>query len=422
MNTTINIKFKNKLSMKKITFVLLLSLVLPLTALCQTYVLPYDEGYDVQYYFSSLEPSLSAPEYDVQGYCWTEPEFDDSNWNSFIGKLDDAFFTTDGTYFFRTTFTLDNVSDLNYYVRNFEAGLECWINGHYIGSFNGKHYVQIPSTILNAGENVLSFRVFAPVSAVSPFSISFGVFSDTNYWGIEGTCYTTIMTDVTNLPNVIYADPIEWTIEKSPEWDNPETNPYTEYLFFNIPLKLKNANDVANYQFDLIYPDGLSYSEAVLIDDRHDGHTLSTSNGSTFVVMSLDGGEVSGNDGEIINLKLGIEMIPSESGFAGVFPLCIKNAAYTMSDGRRIGMPTVWVPITIKYPEGGDANGDKEVDIADVVTIVNKIVGKSNDNYSERGADVNNDGFIDISDAQITLNKVLGRNARQINSNLLDEE
>lgn len=93
-----------------------------------------------------------------------------------------------------------------------------------------------------------------------------------------------------------------------------------------------------------------------------------------------------------------------------------------MSDGRRIGMPTVWVPITIKYPEGGDANGDKDVDVADVVTIVNRIVGKDNDNYSERGADVNNDGFIDISDAQITLNKVLGRNTRQVDSNLIDEE
>ncbi len=84
-------------------------------------------------------------------------------------------------------------------------------------------------------------------------------------------------------------------------------------------------------------------------------------------------------------------------------------------------MPTVWVPITVKYPESGDANNDKEVDVADVITIVNKIVGKPNDKYHERAADANNDGYIDISDAQITLNRVLGRNARQIDTSLFDE-
>lgn len=43
----------------------------------------------------------------------------------------------------------------------------------------------------------------------------------------------------------------------------------------------------------------------------------------------------------------------------------------------------------------GDANGDGEVDISDVVFVVNEIL--SGDSYQE-SCDVNGDGYVDISD------------------------
>ena len=94
----------------------------------------------------------------------------------------------------------------------------------------------------------------------------------------------------------------------------------------------------------------------------------------------------------------------------GTLPIKITNAVYAQPDGTRVGMPTVTIPLTILAPEKGDANNDEVVTVADVVAIVNNIVGKDNDSFTKLGADLNKDGFIDIADAQLALNKVLKRN------------
>jgi len=384
--------------MKKVLFVLMLALVLPMAAWSQTYVLPLDGDYDVTYY---LYDGDFGPDPDAQGRRWTELEFDDSNWNHYNGDLDSIFFSSTSNYYIRRTFYLNDVEDMNYYIDVPNSfGCDFFVNGSFIGA-NGA-CKPIPPSILKKGNNVISMFDLGIEKR------EFGIFKDTNYWGVNRTCYPTIMTDVTDMPNAIYAEPFEWA------YDSQDDGGY----YINMPIKMKNSNNVANYQFSIKYPDDIVYGEATLVGDRHDGHSLSE-NAGNFVVMSLDGGEVSGNDGDIINIKMRFGW--PYNGSAGIFPLCITNAAYTMSDGRRIGMPTVWVPITVKYPESGDANNDKEVDVADVITIVNKIVGKPNDKYHERAADANNDGYIDISDAQITLNRVLGRNARQIDTSLFDE-
>lgn len=55
----------------------------------------------------------------------------------------------------------------------------------------------------------------------------------------------------------------------------------------------------------------------------------------------------------------------------------------------------------------GDANGDGEVDISDVVFVVNEIL--SGDSYQE-SCDVNGDGYVDISDVVELVNIILNGN------------
>ena len=55
----------------------------------------------------------------------------------------------------------------------------------------------------------------------------------------------------------------------------------------------------------------------------------------------------------------------------------------------------------------GDANDDKAVDVADVVAIVNKILGEPNDPFIEVAADVNGDGKIDVDDVVAVVNIIL---------------
>ena len=60
----------------------------------------------------------------------------------------------------------------------------------------------------------------------------------------------------------------------------------------------------------------------------------------------------------------------------------------------------------VKY---GDANGDGNVDISDVVVIVNYILnsGSVSGNFVFENADVNNDGMVDISDVVGVVNLIL---------------
>ena len=65
----------------------------------------------------------------------------------------------------------------------------------------------------------------------------------------------------------------------------------------------------------------------------------------------------------------------------------------------------------------GDANSDQAVDVADVVAIVNYILGEPNDPFVEAAADVNGDGKIDVDDVVAVVNIILDsgqQNAREM--------
>ena len=55
----------------------------------------------------------------------------------------------------------------------------------------------------------------------------------------------------------------------------------------------------------------------------------------------------------------------------------------------------------------GDVNGDGQVDIADVTAVVNRILGKNADTFSEENADVNGDGTITVADVTALVNIIL---------------
>ena len=57
----------------------------------------------------------------------------------------------------------------------------------------------------------------------------------------------------------------------------------------------------------------------------------------------------------------------------------------------------------------GDVNGDKEIDISDVVAMVNHILGNTPTSFKPQAADMNNDGNIDISDVVSLVNMILGQ-------------
>lgn len=59
-------------------------------------------------------------------------------------------------------------------------------------------------------------------------------------------------------------------------------------------------------------------------------------------------------------------------------------------------------------PSPGDANGDDKIDVADVVAIVNYILGEPDEGFNEKVCDLNGDGKIDIEDVVALVNIILG--------------
>ncbi len=64
--------------------------------------------------------------------------------------------------------------------------------------------------------------------------------------------------------------------------------------------------------------------------------------------------------------------------------------------------------VEIETVAKGDVNSDQAVDVADVVAIVNYILGEPDNGFNESAADVNGDGKIDVDDVVQTVNIILG--------------
>ena len=60
----------------------------------------------------------------------------------------------------------------------------------------------------------------------------------------------------------------------------------------------------------------------------------------------------------------------------------------------------------------GDANGDGVVDVTDIVSIANAILGRPSNSFDATAADVNGDGSIDVTDIVVIANMILRGNGQ----------
>ena len=77
-------------------------------------------------------------------------------------------------------------------------------------------------------------------------------------------------------------------------------------------------------------------------------------------------------------------------------------------------MPSQWLTSAEEtadaYGKPGDANGDGAVDVVDVTTIVDFILGKATpDDATKARVDLNQDGSIDVVDLTATVDIILGK-------------
>ena len=174
---------------------------------------------------------------------------------------------------------------------------------------------------------------------------------------------------------------------------------------FSIDLENKTT-DLTAYQFDLTLPDGISLSVndkgkyVVTMTSRYedDSQTLNISklegNSYRFVCFSMSNEKITGTSGTILNATLTIGASVND----GSYEATISNIVVTKVNGTQLKLKDAKFNIVVTNVIKGDANGDGEVNVSDIVEIVNYIMNKPSNKFVFAAADLNSDGEVNVTD------------------------
>ena len=191
---------------------------------------------------------------------------------------------------------------------------------------------------------------------------------------------------------------------------------------FSIPLNLINEDEIAGFQADIYMPSGFSIST---IDGEYDiefSGRATTSHRLSYNVMS-DGAlriiayspiakTFEGKEGVVINLKVKVA-----ENFNGLSNVEVKNVIMTSPENNEYRCSDLSFTINVKDSYLGNANGEGDVNISDVIATANYIVGGSATPIDLTNADVNCDYVITVADVVGISNIILGKKNSIMNSN-----
>lgn len=190
---------------------------------------------------------------------------------------------------------------------------------------------------------------------------------------------------------------------------------YTE----DLQISMMNENSFTAYQFELVLPDGMTIAKnendkyLVAKGNRYsdDSHQVSIEdlgdNTFRFICVSLHNGIIDGTDGALLSVSLKASAEMAE----GIYDASIRNIIMTTTDEKRFSSKDCLFTIETMTLLKGDANGDNEIDVIDVVSIINCILGNPSATFNYLAADLNDDGEIDVFDAMMAIDLALAHKA-----------
>lgn len=180
-----------------------------------------------------------------------------------------------------------------------------------------------------------------------------------------------------------------------------------------VPVLLLNDTAYCGLQTDLFLPDGLSldmeYDEYIidLTSRKDNSHTVASrllDNGAIRIyVSSLSARAFSGNSGAIMTLS-----ITADSDFSGETAIELKNSVCAEAIGTRHVLDDE-VCLVNHNSILGDIDGDNNVTIADVTTLIDYLLSGDGSILSGDG-DVDQDGKITIADVTTLIDYLLSGN------------
>ena len=180
----------------------------------------------------------------------------------------------------------------------------------------------------------------------------------------------------------------------------------------NVSVDMYNDEPIAGLQFMVKLPEGITLQKnekgnlVVTKSERLEGLTLTAAekNGGYQVLVYGVGGEaIEGNSGSIVDLNLAL----SKSIKAGNYSIELTDIVLTKTDGTQMKPQNVQGVLSLLDVQAGDANGDGEINVADIVEVVNYILGRPSGIFMWDAADLNGDGEVNVTDIVAIVNIIL---------------
>lgn len=184
-----------------------------------------------------------------------------------------------------------------------------------------------------------------------------------------------------------------------------------------LPIELINKDAITAIQFDIILPEGVTIAStggqyAAEKTARSSNHSLGINmNGENVyrVLLYSSASEIiTGTSGAVLNIPL----ITSDDMMEGNYTIRISNINLTKSDESKLLPLDSSCKLVIKNFITGDANNDGIIDVTDIVTVANYILGNPSSTINVNASDFNADGSIDVTDIVGIANWILGINTK----------
>lgn len=193
------------------------------------------------------------------------------------------------------------------------------------------------------------------------------------------------------------------TVGLTGEWSREKTAYVTR-------IAVDNYTQLVAAQMDIHLPEGASINVVNALSNtaRLAGMTsyLAKTDNMTYrlVVYSLSNAVIQGDSGDILTLTFNVEdasaMEGKEIRIDNIILSDITSKNYASADAATL---TMEAPAVL-----GDANGDKVVDMVDVVALINIYLGKTEE-CTLGACDINKDGQVDMVDVVAAINIYLGK-------------
>ena len=307
-------------------------------------------------------------------------------------------------------------------------------------------YYEHASLDLSDNPNLITLRCYHSLSALSTGSNLYSISLPTNFdisrvsdFQVDNVSVTptivngTLLFSTTSIPQrITYKyDVANSTVGKmdvnititsteEPNYDNTIYMDDIEVLSGTeavLSVKMKNEVVAEGFEFDMYLPEGIT---VVQDEDGFPDVTLSTKRTTTRKTNSFDaifnadgslrvlaastnGSAISGNDGEVVQVKVAIADDMAE----GDYTVCFKNIA--ISDENATSYTSAMTTSTIKVNTYiiGDANIDRKVDVADFTAVAHHLLNNTPQSFHMKAADANTDNRIDVGDLTAIAHLIL---------------